>query len=95
MSAPDDWIGQEVLVRVSFSDGTPYTGTLEALDEHGIVLRHEMEDMARTTRGLRSVLYPCSVVDWMYPTEEQPPGQSGSRPRPRGRPAEMPEDPAP
>lgn len=70
LGTPGDWIGQEVLVGVSYSGGAPYKGTLEALDQHGIVLRHELQDTARTTKEVRPVLYPWSVIHWMYPTEE-------------------------
>ncbi len=92
MAAPEDWIGQEVVVEVSFSGGAPYLGTLEALDEYGITLRHEMEDAARATGGVRSVLYPWTVVHWIYPSEEP---SERRRPRPSSMAAEIPENPLP
>jgi hypothetical protein len=89
MAVPEDWIGREVRVGAEAGRG-PIIGTLEEVNDRGIVVRYEMTG----GEGEHPVFLPWRVVNWVYPTEERP-EQEDRGPAARARPAEIPEEPVP
>jgi len=89
LAAPDDWIDREVLVGLSMAGDPIYQGTLEAIDERGIVLRY---DLGQTVEDVQSVFYPLRLVSWVRPASGE---EERSHPQPRGEAADILERPFP
>jgi hypothetical protein len=87
-TAPEDWIAREV--RVGTEVGRAIIGTLEEVNDRGVVLQYEMGG----DEGEHPMFLPWRVVNWVYPTSE--PSEPGDRrPATSARPAEVPEEPVP
>jgi hypothetical protein len=84
MARPDDWIGQTVVIGTDmYGDDT--MGTLEEVSDRGVVVRHEIVEVAsgvietesevveietESEAELQSIFYPWTKVNWMYHPEE-------------------------
>ena len=84
MARPDDWVGQAVIIGTDmFGDDT--MGTLEEVNDRGVVVRHEIIEVetgvletesevveieTESEAELQSVFYPWTKVNWMYHPEE-------------------------
>ena len=84
MARPDDWVGQTVVIGTDmYGDDT--MGTLEEVNDRGVVVRHEIVEVesevieteaeeveieSESEAELQSVFYPWTKVKWMYHPEE-------------------------
>ena len=66
MAAPEDWVGQTVMVGLEFRGEGPYTGELGEVSDRGIVLLHRREGAAD-----QSVFYPWRLVGWIQPSQAE------------------------
>jgi hypothetical protein len=64
--APESWIGREVRLGPDFGGG-PYVGTLEEVNDRGIVVRYVMMG----AEGERPMFVPWQQVLWLYPVDEE------------------------
>ena len=77
---PEEWFGQPVRVGLATpqqmragvgpSGESEPLGTLDAVNESGLVLLQRVEE------GQRPVFYPWSCIAWVYPKEEVNKGSS-------------------
>ena len=78
---PAEWLGQPVRVGLATpqqmrtgvgpaGESEPL-GTLDTVNESGLILRQRVEE------GQRPVFYPWSCIAWVYPTEDVPKGSMG------------------
>jgi len=96
------WIGQPIELWVQLGNGQHVSGTLEGLDDKGVVVLHSLQGV-----GTRPVFYAWRLVAWMYPSEGKErdegylkapvdvPPQGPTPPEVEGQPAppEVPETP--
>jgi hypothetical protein len=61
--APESWTGRRVQAAMSFGGG-PYIGTLEEVNDRGVVLRYEMEN------GEGLLFVPWTEVGWISLLDE-------------------------
>ena len=59
----ESWIGQAIELWLELGDGRLVNGTLEGVDDKGVVVLQSLEV------GVRPVFYTWSLVAWMHPTE--------------------------
>jgi small nuclear ribonucleoprotein (snRNP)-like protein len=59
----ESWIGQAIELWLELGDGRLVNGTLEGVDDKGVVVLQSLEV------GVRPVFYAWSLVAWMHPTE--------------------------
>jgi len=59
----ESWIGQPIELWLELGDGRLVHGTLEGVDDKGVVVLQSLEV------GVRPVFYTWSLVAWMHPTE--------------------------
>ena len=84
MARPDDWVGQTVIIGTDMLEDDTM-GTLEEVNERGVVVRHEIVEVesglletesevveieTEFEAELQSVFYPWTKVNWMYHPEE-------------------------
>jgi translation initiation factor 6 (eIF-6) len=84
MARPDDWVGQTVIIGTDMYGGDTM-GTLEEVNDRGVVVRHEIVEVesevleteselveieTESEAELQSVFYPWTKVNWMYHPEE-------------------------
>jgi hypothetical protein len=75
MARPDDWVGQPVIIGTDMYGGDT-VGTLEEVNDRGVVVRHEIVEVesevleTESEAELQSVFYPWTKVNWMYHPEE-------------------------
>ncbi len=84
MARPDDWIDQTVIIGTDMYGGDT-VGTLEEVNDRGVVVRHEIVEVesevletesevveieTESEAELQSVFYPWTKVNWMYHPEE-------------------------
>jgi len=75
MATLDDWMGQQVKVRIDVSGSDVMPCVLEGVSDKGIVVRYPIQG-----EGERPVFYPWRLVQWIYPSagaEEESGGGSG------------------
>jgi translation initiation factor 6 (eIF-6) len=84
MAKPDDWVGQTVVIGTDMYGGDTI-GTLEDVNDRGVVVRHEIVEVesevieteaevveieSESEAELQSIFYPWNKVNWMYHPEE-------------------------
>ena len=96
------WIGQPIELWVQLANGQHVSGTLEGVDDKGVVVLHSLQGV-----GNRPVFYAWRLVAWMHPSEGKErdegylkapvdvPPQGPTPPEVEGQPAppEVPETP--
>jgi small nuclear ribonucleoprotein (snRNP)-like protein len=59
----ESWIGQPIELWLELGNGRLVNGTLEGVDDKGVVVLQSLEV------GVRPVFYAWRLVAWMHPTE--------------------------